>query len=150
MRKLAKTILALSIPIGFACPGPTKKDNLVDMNDKYAQGKVTELNTLKEYNDFISTTSLPAVVDFYGSFCEPCKMAEEPFEDSAKEYKGRMRFGKVDFIKNEGAGNKANINSVPTFLFFCHGKEEYRVIGFSGDEELKYLIDKIYKDMIGQ
>ncbi len=59
----------------------------------------------------------PAVVDFYATWCGPCKMMSPVVEEFAKEYKGKVDFYKIDVDKEKELASVFGIQSIPMFLF---------------------------------
>ena len=59
----------------------------------------------------------PVIVDFYATWCRPCKMTAPIVEDLAKDYKGKIDFYKVDIDKEQELAAAFGIQSIPTFLF---------------------------------
>ena len=59
----------------------------------------------------------PAVIDFYATWCGPCKMMSPVVEELAKEYKGKIDFYKVDVDKEKELSSVFGIQSIPMFLF---------------------------------
>ena len=59
----------------------------------------------------------PAVVDFYATWCGPCRMMSPIVEETAKDYSGKVDFYKVDVDKEKELASAFGIQSIPTFLF---------------------------------
>ena len=59
----------------------------------------------------------PAIIDFYASWCGPCKMLAPVLEDIAKDYEGKIYVYKVDTEAEEELSQMFNIRSIPTLLF---------------------------------
>ena len=81
-----------------------------------------------------------AVVDFWAEWCGPCKIMSPIFEETAKELKGKIKFGKVNVDNNHEISQEYEVMSIPTMIFFKDGKYADRVVGVIEKEE---LIDKI-------
>jgi thioredoxin 1 len=69
------------------------------------------------------------VVDCWASWCGPCRMVAPMVEELAKEYGGRILFGKLNVDDNREISLRYNIMSIPTFLIFKNGKLVDRIIG---------------------
>ena len=72
------------------------------------------LSYLKGY-DFTGKT--PVIIDFYATWCSPCKALTPQIERLAKEYDGRVKVLKVDVDKNDALAYAARIHSIPTLFF---------------------------------
>lgn len=79
------------------------------------------------------------VVDFYASWCGPCKMMAPVLEAASGEYKD-IRFVKVDVDKSAELAMRYKIMSVPTLMIFKDGEETQKSIGAISGEELAKLL----------
>src|SRR5678815_1789965 len=70
-----------------------------------------------------------AVVDFWASWCGPCRMIAPIVEALATEYQGKAKVAKMDVDSNQRTAMKYNIRSIPAVLFFKGGKVVDQVIG---------------------
>lgn len=82
------------------------------------------------------------VVDFFATWCGPCKMLAPIFEELSKEMKGKVKFVKVDLDKSMDIARRYNITSVPTVMIFRNGREAERMIGFSPKNIIKSKVEK--------
>lgn len=82
----------------------------------------------KNFDEVIRGNPL-VVVDFWASWCGPCRMVAPIIEELAKEYNGRILFGKVNVDDNRLISLRYNIKSIPTFLIFKDGKLVDRIVG---------------------
>lgn len=70
-----------------------------------------------------------AVVDFWASWCAPCRMIAPALEQLAQEYDGRAKVAKLDVDINIQTATRFNVRSIPTILFFKDGKLVDQVVG---------------------
>jgi len=73
-----------------------------------------------------------AVVDFWATWCAPCRMVAPVLDQLAIEYEGKAKVAKVDVDLNIKTSTKFNVRSIPAILFFKDGKLVDQVIGFVG------------------
>ncbi len=83
--------------------------------------------------DFSSLISDKAVVDFYATWCGPCKMFGPIFEETSSEYD--FNFVKLDVDKSSDIAREYGVMSIPTVILFENGKELKRFTGFMTKEE---------------
>ncbi len=79
------------------------------------------------------------VVDFFATWCGPCKMLGPVFEELSTEIND-IKFVKVDIDEHEDLCRKYKVMSVPTLIVFDNGKEIKRNIGFIPKDKLKEFI----------
>jgi thioredoxin 1 len=79
----------------------------------------------------------PTVVDFWATWCGPCKMVAPEMEKLAAKYDGKVDVVKVDVDANPGLSRMFNIMSIPTIAFFKPGQQPTGVIGFKPLEQLE-------------
>ena len=70
-----------------------------------------------------------AVVDFWATWCGPCRMVAPILDQLATEYNGKAKVAKLDVDANQRTAMKFNVRSIPTILFFKKGKLVDTVIG---------------------
>lgn len=76
------------------------------------------------------------LVDFFATWCGPCKMLGPVVEEIAKEMEGKAKVGKVDVDASPGTAGQFGVQSIPTIVFFKDGKEVDRTIGFQPKDAL--------------
>ena len=89
-------------------------------------------------NDFDSLIKDRAVVDFYATWCGPCKMFGPIFEELSEE--SDINFVKLDVDKNEDIARKYGVMTIPTVILFENGEEVKKHIGLMSKEELEEFI----------
>lgn len=82
-------------------------------------------------------TNQPLVlVDFYATWCEPCKMLDGILEDLEGMLNGKAEIWKMDVDQQEDLSGKFGIRSVPTLILFKNSKPVWRIAGFKLSHEL--------------
>ena len=94
-----------------------------------------------EFNSFIGKYPL-VIVDCWAPWCMPCRMLSPTIDALAKEFTGRVVFGKLNTDNNEGTAMRFQIMSIPTLLFFKNGKMVDSLIGVLPKQEIASRINK--------
>ena len=81
------------------------------------------------------------MVDFWATWCGPCKIVAPVVEELAKEYEGKATFAKVNTDENSDIAGKYNIRGIPTLMFFKDGKVLDQIVGAVPKAQLKSKID---------
>ena len=82
------------------------------------------------------------VVDFWASWCGPCKMLSPVMEELSKELLGKADFAKVNVDENPVLSQKYKIASIPTVLLFKNGEAVDTLVGFRPKQDIKNTILK--------
>ena len=170
MKKL--TIIAGAALFGLCVYTPNKIDLKSDLHyDKYAFGNYKPIESLgttqnvgitahtnKEKNNLedivhvndstfekeVLKSDLPVVVDFYATWCGPCKWMAPHFSELSRFYAEKMKFAKLDIDPNT-IDDKYGIDAIPTLIVFKKGKEITRNVGYLDKDELQKFIEDSLK-----
>jgi thioredoxin 1 len=99
--------------------------------------------TDKNFNNIVIESDVPVLVDFWASWCAPCKMSEPTIEELAYEYNGKVKIVKINVDQNPRTTAKYDIMGVPTYIIFDSGKEIERKVGAQSKEQLMKIIDPL-------
>ena len=74
-------------------------------------------------------SGLPVLVDFWATWCGPCRMVAPHLEALASELEGKVRIAKLDVDSNQQIASRFNVSSIPTFILFKDGQVADRMLG---------------------
>jgi len=94
------------------------------------------------FDQTVKSQSL-VLVDFWATWCGPCKIIGPVIEELAKEYAGKVTFAKVNTDENPDLASRHNIRGIPTLIFFKDGKILDQVVGAVPKAQLKSKIESL-------
>ena len=100
---------------------------------------VVNLNE-KTFEDEVLKSDKTIVIDFWASWCGPCKMMSPVVDEIAEEMNGTVKVCKINIDEEQNLAVKYNVMSIPTFVVIKAGKEIGRTIGVQDKEEIKKLL----------
>jgi thioredoxin 1 len=95
----------------------------------------------RSFDELITTSDKPVLVDFWAAWCVPCQMVSPIVEQIAKAYSGRLITVKVNVEEKQNIAAPYQIVSIPTVMMFWKGQALLRIIGVQTFEEIKQQID---------
>ncbi len=96
---------------------------------------------MEKFQDVINSEK-PVLVDFFATWCGPCKMMHPVLEELHAKIGDKARIIKIDIDKNEQLAASFNVRSVPTFMIFKNGNMEWREAGMQPLDKLEQLINQ--------
>jgi thioredoxin 1 len=104
---------------------------------------ILELND-QNFKQEVLDSNVPVLVDFWASWCGPCKLLSPLVEELANEYQGKpVKVAKMEVDTNEVTPAQYQIMSVPTLIFFKNGQPAQQMIGMQTKADLKAALDAV-------
>ena len=94
------------------------------------------------FKDDVLSAQEPVLVDFYATWCGPCKELSPTIDAVAEKYKGKVKFARVDVDKNPKITTKYGVEAMPTLKIFKNGAVVDQSVGCIPKEALVALLDK--------
>ncbi|MCO6553186.1 MAG: thioredoxin TrxA [Gilliamella sp.] len=93
------------------------------------------------FDKVVNESSKPVLVDFWASWCGPCKMVAPILEEIAQEYGDKIVIAKLNIEENPNIAPKFGIRGIPTLLIFKNGQVAATQVGALSKAQLKNFID---------
>ena len=106
-------------------------------------GKDTVVVGDSSFKSEVIESNTPVLVDFWATWCAPCRAIAPALEDLATQYKGKVKIAKLDVDENQGVAQQYGIRSIPTLLMFKGGKVVEQLVGAAPKAKLEESIKKV-------
>ena len=99
--------------------------------------------TDQNFETTVGAAQQPVLVDFWATWCAPCKMLKPLIDELASEYQGRVTIAELDVDANPITASKFGVLSIPSLILFRGGKPAERIVGYKPKAFLKQRIDAV-------
>lgn len=96
--------------------------------------------TSDNFEKEVLQSELPVLVDFWATWCGPCRMMAPVVEEIAAEYDGKVVVGKIDVDENEDLAAEFGVMSIPTLLVFKNGEVTDTAVGITPKDRLLEML----------
>ena len=106
-------------------------------------GTDTVTVTKSNFQSEVLRSTIPALVDFWATWCAPCRAVAPILDELALKYKGRFTIGKVNVDEHPELAAQFGVLNIPTLIFFKGGQEVDRAVGVQPKSQLETKIQKL-------
>ena len=98
--------------------------------------------TDSSFDSLVLKSGIPALVDFWASWCAPCRAIAPIVEEMAETYNGKILVTKMNVDENPATPGKYGVRGIPTLILFKDGKIVDQLVGAVPKNQIKELIEK--------
>lgn len=120
-----------------------RERKLRELEERWRKGMSAPVEVTEESFDRFIRENPRVVVDFWASWCPPCRILSPVVEELARKYAGRVVFGKLNVDENPSVAERYGIMSIPTLLYFREGKLVDETVGALPAEMIEERIRKL-------
>ena len=98
--------------------------------------------TVDNFEEKVLKADKPVMVDFWASWCGPCKMVGPIIDEISEEYAGKVTVGKVNVDEEGSLASEYAVVSIPTIIIFKDGKQVEKLVGVRSFDDFCDILDK--------
>lgn len=95
-----------------------------------------------QFQEEVIESKVPVLVDFWASWCGPCRMVAPVLEEMAQDYQDRLKVVKVNVDENPDTASRYSVMSIPTMILFKNGEVLETLVGVRKKDELSGIVEQ--------
>lgn len=140
MKKTLKFLL-ISLVISSAAIAQTKNVQIIELNSQSFKQKVWNFDKSKTFN---RVGNLPIILDFYATWCRPCKMLAPHLQTIQNKYNGKLIVYRIDVDQQPELARLFNIEAMPTIVFMGSKTNYKSELGYKDYDEFEQIVKTIF------
>ncbi|EFN79238.1 thioredoxin, mitochondrial [Harpegnathos saltator] len=101
-----------------------------------------KVQDLKDFDERVKNSKVPVIIDFFATWCNPCRMLTPRIETVVAEKQGKILLAKVDIDENTDLALDYHVGSVPVLIAMKDGKVLERIVGLQDTDKLRQFVNK--------
>ncbi|CAG9087629.1 hypothetical protein JYU34_021340 [Plutella xylostella] len=108
-----------------------------------ARREIIKIQSAEDFKQKVINSKVPVVVDFFATWCNPCRLLTPRIESIINENKGKIVLAKVDIDEQTDLALDYEVNSVPVLVVIKNGKQVQRLVGLQDTDKLRKWVEGV-------